>query len=207
MKPLTLIIATLLTFSAHAQTLPEIQKDFDAADYRTALQKISKSLAANDPTPEDQYRLLMLKAESLLRLKERTYAIDAYNAASRVPVAMKDAAAAKAMAVLISRSQGAYYKPNNANGDSMNIVTSEKRKEAFKAAYEDLLAANQDKLKGALKENQLPPLLQLVPTLGDLFVLEQAATGETKNTTTQLQAIGKHAEASWTRNSNKSTSA
>lgn len=202
MKPLLSCILTLLlvvSCSARAQSLADAQKAFDSGDYRAALKSIAQSLSLKQsPLPPDQqYNFLMLKGESLVHVGERTYAIDAFNAASRAAADahnIKNAALAKANAVLIQRSQGAVYKPAG-DKDGINIVSSKSRPKAMQAAYDDLFAQYEDKFKAVLEGNSLPPMLQLVPTLGDLYVLESAATGEPKKTTEILKSFGLHARA------------
>jgi hypothetical protein len=196
---LTLVLLVGFSFSACGQSLADAQKAFDAGDYRAALKSIAESLSQKQsPLPPDQqYSLLMLKGEALLNIGERTYAIDAFNAASRAAADahnIKNAALAKADAVLIQRSQGAVYKPAG-DKDGINIVSAKTRPKAMQAAYDDLFAQYQDKFKAVLEGKSLPPMLQLVPTLGDLYVLESAATGEPKKTTEILKSFGLHARA------------
>src|SRR5688572_12344043 len=67
-----------------SDAIAESQKAFDTGDYRGAQRVISKalSLAAPEPTPDQRYQLLMLRGECLLRLGERVYAHDAFDAAT-----------------------------------------------------------------------------------------------------------------------------
>lgn len=193
---LTLLIGSLAT---QGQTLADAQKAFDAGDYKATLSAIAQamSLKQSPLPPEQQYTLLMLKGESLLHLGDRTYAIDAFNAASRAAGAAhdyKNAALAKANAVLIQGSQGAVYRPAG-DKDGINIVNASSRPKAMQAAYDDLLGQYTNKFKAVLEGDSLPPMLALVPTLGDLFVLETAATGEAKKTTEILKSFGLHARS------------
>src|SRR5689334_12528344 len=68
-----------------SSVVTEVQNAFDAGDYRDVLKRSSKAMALREaPLPaQDRYALLMLRGEALLRLKERTYAVDAFEAASR----------------------------------------------------------------------------------------------------------------------------
>jgi len=191
-----LLLLPWIALTARAQSLEEIRKDFDAGNYRPALQKISSALATSGYTlPKEQtYELLMLRGESLLRIKERTYAIDAFNAAMRAAPDFGRAAQAKANAVIITRSQGSLYKP--ADGDEpINIVAPASRKVAMKTAFADGLRRETPRLKAALEGKQLPPMLELVPVLGDLYVLEYASTGATKKTSEILKGFGEHARS------------
>jgi hypothetical protein len=184
---------------APSPAVAEAQKAFDAGDYRGVLQKSSQAMSLREsPLPAaDRYALLMLRGESLLRLKERTYAIDAFEAASRAAgrEQIKPAALAKADAQIISRSQGSVYRPAN-GGDGIDIVNPASRQKAMKAAFDDGMAEKLPAIKSALEGTQLPPMLALVPALGDLYVLESAATGgDPKKTTEILKSFGAHARA------------
>jgi hypothetical protein len=184
---------------------PEVvaaRQAFNAKDYRGALQKIAEALSvAKGPklAPTDRYALLMLRGEALLRLSERAYAIDAFDAASRAAGRehLKEAAAAKANAVLIRRSQGPVYKSARGGGeaDGIPIVPPEMRPAAMKALWEDMRADNLAKARAALEGSELPPLLALVPVLGDMYVLEWTATGEPTRTTDVLKSFGQHARS------------
>jgi len=198
MKTLVTVMLLIGSLAARGQTLEDSQKAYDAGDYRASLLAIAKamSLKQSPLPPQQQYTLLMLKGESLLHLGDRTYAIDAFNAASRAAGAThdyKNAALAKANAVLIQRSQGPVYRPPGQDG--INIVNAASRTKAMGAAYDDLLAQYTNKFKAVLEGDSLPPMLALVPTLGDLYVLETAATGEAKKTTEILKSFGQHARS------------
>jgi tetratricopeptide (TPR) repeat protein len=191
-----LALALIASSGAGAQSLDEIRKDFDAGNYRPALQKISSALATTGYTmPKEQtYELLMLRGESLLRIKERTYAIDAFNAAVRTAPDITRAAQAKADAVIITRSQGSLYRPAD-GGEPVNIVPPDSRKLAMQAAFSDGLRRDTPRLKAALEGKELPPMLDLVPALVDLYVLEYASTGEPRKTLQILKGFGEHARA------------
>jgi hypothetical protein len=205
MRTLTLVLCGILiaTLSPSLRAAPppalaDAEKSFQAGDYRTTLRTLSQILSQTETpaSPQDSYPLLMLRGESLLRLGERTAAVDAFNAASRAAGRdqIKNAALARANAVLITLSQGADYHPHR-GGDPINIVNPDTRPAAMRAAFEDLLAENTPKFKAALEGRELPPMLDLVPVLGDMYVLETAASGEPKRTTEILKSFGLHARS------------
>ena len=147
---------------------------------------------------QDRYALLMLRGEALLRLKERTYAVDAFEAASRAAGhdQIKLAALAKANALIITRSQGSLYRPSGGAGDGIDIIEPASRTKAMAAAFDDLMAENLPEIKRALEGKQLPPMLALVPTLGDMYVLESAANGgDPRKTAEVLKSFGAHARS------------
>jgi hypothetical protein len=178
-------------------TVADVQRLFDAGDDRGTLRLAAEALSSRAvmPLPErERYTVLVLRGQSLLRLNERAYAIDAFEAASRSAGRgnMKGAAIAKAYAVLVARSQGSAYKPMHvsSNAESIDIVSPRSRAKALAAAFEDLMLENQLAIKAALEGRELPPMLDLVPTLGDLYVLEWAASGEPARTSAVLKSFG-----------------
>jgi hypothetical protein len=189
--------------AAEAPEVAAARQAFEAQDYRGALQKVGAALSmtkGRSLPATDQYALFMLRGEALMRLSERAYARDAFLAASRAAGRehLKEAAAAKANAVLIERSQGPVYKPARGGGgdaEGIPIVQPELRKAAMKALWEDTLAANLTKGRAALEGSELPPMLALVPVLGDMYVLEWTATGEPTKTTEILKSFGQHARS------------
>jgi hypothetical protein len=188
-----------------AAAVVAVRRAFDARDYRGALRAAADALATAAPplTAAQRYAVLTLKGEALLRLNERAYAIDAFDAAARAAgrERVTDAAVARATAVLIARSRGSQYKPaagsaadRAAPGDTIDIVNPKFRPKALAAAYEDLLAEHRAAIAAALEGKQLPPMLDLVPALADLYVLESAAAGgEPRRTTDLLKSFGVHA--------------
>src|SRR5690242_8081363 len=63
-------------------TPAEVRRAFDSGDYRGSLRLASQVLSSTSATTttlssEERYAVLMIRGESLLRLNERGYAIDA----------------------------------------------------------------------------------------------------------------------------------
>src|SRR6476620_10519652 len=62
-------------------TVADMQRLFDACDYRGALRLAAEAMSSKAvaPLPDgERYAVLMLRGESLLHLNERAYAIDAW---------------------------------------------------------------------------------------------------------------------------------
>jgi hypothetical protein len=188
-------LCLVATTGATTRAPSEAQKAFDAGEYRQALRDISKglSLTAPEPTPNEKYELLMLRGDSLLRLGERAYACDAFGAATDAAPDFSSAATAKATAVLITLSGGPAYRPTRGQGEPIPIAPPESRAKAMSAAFEDLRDRYMPAIRKALDGNTLPPLLELVPPLGDMFVLELTSRGQAIQTSQILRAFGEHA--------------
>jgi len=194
---LCLAATTLAAPRARSDGITEARKTFDAGDYRQALREISKglSLTAPEPSPEEKYQLLMLRGESLLRIGERAYASNAFEAAVNAAPDLQKAAVAKATAVLITLSSGPVYQPAGGAGEPIPIVPPDSRTRAMQAAFGDQRDRHMPAIKRALEGDTLPPMLELVPRLGDMFVLELSSQGQPTQTSLILQSFGEHARS------------
>jgi hypothetical protein len=194
---LCLAAATLAAPGATSDAITEAHKTFNSGDYRQTLREISKglSLTAPESVSDEKYQLLMFRGESLLRIGQWSLASDAFAAATNTAPDIREAATAKASAVLIRLSNGPLYQPTGGTGEPIPIVPPDLRKYAMRTAFTDLrerhMAANQKALEG----DTLPPMLELVPPLGDMFVLEIASQGQATQTTGILCAFGEHARS------------
>jgi hypothetical protein len=137
----------------------------------------------------------MLRGECLLRLGERVYAHDAFDAAANATTDIPKAAAARATAVVITLSRGPQYAPATESEKPIPIVPKDSRKQAMRAAFKDLLARDLPAIRTALEGQTLSPMLDLVPKLGDMFVLEFTSEGEARQTSQMLRAFGEHARS------------
>jgi hypothetical protein len=192
---LCLVATTFAAAQAKADAVAEARKAFDTGAYRQALTEISKGLSviAPEPTPDEKYQLLMLRGESLLRMGEWAYARDAFNTATNATTDLPKAARAKASAVLIVLAGGAVYQPAGGAAEPIPIVPQDARRRAMRAAFQDLRDRHMPAIQRALEDDTLPPMLELVPRLGDMFVLELTSQGEATQTSQILRAFGEHA--------------
>src|SRR6476620_7620440 len=90
---IALAVTLSLCVSARADlSIDDIHKDMETAQYRAALQKISKLLVARTSGQDagERYDLLMMRGECLLQLKQASAAEAAYNSASSVMKSQAD---------------------------------------------------------------------------------------------------------------------
>jgi hypothetical protein len=172
---------------------------FEAGDYAGSLRKISAALSSKGvrrDSPE-RYDLLMLRGESLLRLKQRQPAAAAFEAAASVMKGRADvdrAASATALATLVSASPNLTYKPGGDPGATgIDIVDPASRRAAMAALFHDLSARTDPAIDNALKDTSLLPTHALLPDAWRLYAVELAATGDTASTASRLQDLGEHA--------------
>jgi hypothetical protein len=176
-------------------TLADAQADFDGKEYKSALQKISKALTATDAKSarEARYDLFMLRGECLLRMNSRTLAIDAFRSAART---MKDdgdvqkAATAAGTAALIEASRNLKYTSPRQPNDAMDVVEPESRKKALNALFDVRFDLTEPKVNKAIDGKTLPPMLDLLPQMRELYVIEVAATGDAPRSIPLLKTLG-----------------
>src|SRR3954453_556803 len=117
-------------------TFASAQGDFDKGDYKGCLGKISKLLttgAYKSDSPE-RYDLLMLRGESLLRLKQKQPAQAAFEAAMKMMRKQEDvqrAAGATAMVALVKASTPALAYQQKKGGDAVDIIEPASRLKAM----------------------------------------------------------------------------
>jgi len=172
--------------------------DYAAGQYQPCLMKISRLLAMPDSKKNlpQRYDLFMLRGECLLQLKSGMVADDAFRAAATV---LKDSddtkkiADAEATAILIKASAGLKYQPRDKSAEPIDIVDKESRKKAMQALYDDRMTLFKPKVEAAIQSTNLVPIHELVPAMTDLYMLELALTGETKQTLALGKELGSHA--------------
>jgi hypothetical protein len=197
---LVLVIGGTVAFAAPA-TIGDAQADFSAGQYPACLQKISQILAGPTAKPgsPQRYDLFMLRGECLMQMRRGDLAASAFESAA---LACKDSgpmtsfATAQATAILIKASPGLRYKPKlnpSSDPNGIDIVPAEGRKAAMLALLDDRIAELKPKVDQALAGTTLPPMIDLVPAVSDMYMVEMAATGKTERMSDMGKAMGQHA--------------
>jgi hypothetical protein len=184
--------------SAQTLTFAAAHADFDKGDYKDCLGKISKLLttgAYKSDSPE-RYDLLMLRGESLLRLKQRPAAQAAFESATKMMRKQEDvqrAAAATALAVLVKASPTLAYQPKKGGGASVDIIEPASRQKAMGLLMADLRDQVRPEFTKAINDDSLKPTDKLLRPAWDLYSVEMAATGDAALTSEKLTELGAHA--------------
>jgi hypothetical protein len=196
-------MAPAVARAAGAEPLPtqdDIHQLFDQGKYPVVLQKLQRVLVLKGAAakPYDRHDLLRLKAETHLRLKAQTAAAQAFaEAADEVGQDTQAGDVDRAMALLVKRSQNFAYTPRAHDkakpADPLNILEADSRKKALEALFHDEFALAGPKIKAVQDARQLPPIIDIMPTVRDIRVLESAATGSTAETKKVVGDLGTHA--------------
>ena len=182
------------------QSIDDARSSFASGDYAGCLRAVSRLLSSNvaPARTAERYDLLLLRADSLLAMRQQSAAAEAYEAAANVlnePRDLKQIAAAKAMAVLVRASPGLRYKSKTTDPGGIDIVDPATRKDAINALRADRRAALAPKMDKALNDNSVVPTEELLPVLWELYSLEYVATGDTRQTMADLVQLGEHARS------------
>jgi hypothetical protein len=174
--------------------MDDINKLIDAGNYKDALAAISRvtELIGAAAAPYDRQKVLMLKAECQIQLKQNSAANATLNLAKKEAKDPAAAAEPTALLELIQKSPGGTYTPKAPGAAPISVLDRAKRKDAYKALAADELALLQNQVKAASNAISLPPLMNIGRAAAPVRALELAATGKTDQVdavTAQLAAI------------------
>ena len=166
-----------------APSADDIKKLMDAGNYREALQKLSRALAVKGDAAKlyDRHELLRMKAEAHLALKDTASASSAFAAAAKEATDDTAKAEDKASELVVKRSKNLTFTPKpgkkGEKAEPIDIATPDKRKAAYAALLAEEKAEAEPTLKAAKGSKTLPPIVDALKKIGDLRMLELAATG------------------------------
>ncbi|QOV89081.1 hypothetical protein [Humisphaera borealis] len=200
-------LVLLLTFPLRAATDPlpsqqTIRDTYAAGDYPKTLQLLQRVLVLKGKAAEgyDRHELLLIKAETHIRMKASQPAISAFAEASKIAPDGPAAALDIATELLFRKVNAGYnYQPKLKDKDDktkslppVNVIEMADRKKAIELLYADELAAVTPKVAAAKDGRTLPPILSALPDIRNVRWLEMAATGSDGTTKTMVaDLIGK----------------
>ena len=179
-----------LVIAADPEPLPtqaDLRQMFTDAQYQPLLLKIARVLQLKgDPAKAyDRVELLLIRADSLLELKQASSAIQAIGDAMKAIDDQTDpklAAQVRATSVLYSRMKVYVFTPKTApKGEApkpISLTDLTLRKAAFTALLGDLKLDVNAKVKSAKAGKSLTPIMEAARAAGDLRAVEIMATGE-----------------------------
>lgn len=195
-KVIWIAAAALLSTVLQGATLQEIKVAFDQKEYPIAIKEADRTLIADASlTDSDIYQIMMLKAESMLRVGNRVNAAQSFSAAARVAPTLAQIAWARSTRLLLDRTSGVGYIPrSSADKQPIDVVDTASRKHAFTLLADDLRPGAVRQYENAMRATTLPQLEDAILPVSDVALLEIAGGGESKPTLTMLNSLGKHAQ-------------
>jgi hypothetical protein len=185
-------------------TIPDLEADLKAGNYQDVIRKVQQiSSARNVAGQYDKARLMELRGEAQLHLKQTGPAAESFTAAAKETKDEKQQNADKAIALLARRSPGANYVPKNppdgseARGTTrqppISIIDEESRKEAFKALLNDEMKSMKPKVDALERVTSLVPLLKGMQEVNELRAVELAGTGKDLQTAALVEGLANQA--------------
>ena len=181
--------------AALAQTRPadalpstdELRRTFDERKYKDVVRNVAKilQLKGEAAAQYDRHELLVLKAESHLRLGDAEPAAKAFEDAAGAATDEPAAATDRAMALLARRAKQNFYRPRTttpasavAAGEGLSILDPAGRKLALRALYDDERDAAKRRLQ-VPERASLADLVEVLDAAAPLRTIELGATGAT----------------------------
>lgn len=180
----------------------ELHRMFDDQKYQDLLAKLTRVQNLRGPAgaPYNHVEMELLRAETLLQLKQRSAALPAYAQAVKLIDDSTDpaiAAQARATQVLIKRTTVYVFTPKTATRGELpkpiDLLDMSQRKPAMVALLRDLQAEATPKLKAASTAKTLPPIVDAIKWLSDFRSVELAANGNDTVYQTSVTDLGKRA--------------
>jgi hypothetical protein len=185
----------LFADSAAFPSTDDIQKLVDSQQYSSALHELQRVLALNGAAanPYDRYKLLMLRAESELQLRQQPPALDSLKGARAEAFKQSKPELAEdpiALIFLIQKSVAYQYTPRVALAPgstshfnpSIPILDRTRRGEAYGALLIDEFPAAEKKVAAIAAAKTIAPVLEAAKSSGNLRALEYAETRDTQKT-------------------------
>jgi hypothetical protein len=179
----------------------QLHQMFNQGNYADVLKQLRAVLAVKDAPGYDQYDLLTLKGETLLRMKIDSEAADSFRDAAKVAKSPEQASLARATELLLRRSHNEAYSPKQHDSKSpstmpaspISVINVNSRKRGFDALFTDELADKTHDINAAKKATALPPIVAVAGTLSNLHDLEQAGSGKRDKTAELSKSVGDRA--------------
>jgi hypothetical protein len=192
---LALPLPPLLADRPDFPSTADIQTLVDSRQYAVAVREIQRVLALNGAAANayDRYKLLMLRAECELQLKQQPAALDSLKAAKAEAFRQSKPELAEdpiARTFLIQKSTAYQYTPKTAitfgaSGHAnrpIPILDRARRGEAFGALLADEFPAVEKKVAAIASAKTLAPVLDAAKSAGALHALEYAQTRGSQQT-------------------------
>lgn len=172
----------------------EIQDDYAKGDYRAVMDKTSRVLASKEEQqPSERYKLLMMRGECQLQLKDRAGAIASFKSAAKLADGVNQYASARANTLIVERSSMGRFTPKSgASTEPIDIVPIESRRRAMLALQAEMGLQNNSKIEAALKADTIPVIERVFAPLADMFCLETEAKSQATETGQLMRDLGQH---------------
>jgi hypothetical protein len=164
-------------------TTSEMRQMIDDKQYKRAMREIARAMAIKGDAAAsyDRGELLLLRAEAQLGLRIEPAAAKSFRDAADVATTDEDRATARAMSLLMSKSNDLAYTPRTGDATDRTIDIVADRKSALAALLADETAALEPKARDAKDNKNIADVLEAAKAVTPVGDLEFAVTGSRKH--------------------------
>jgi len=180
-------------------TMDQMQALFDAGNYNELLKDFAKVLPLKGKAaePYDRQKLLQLKLDTHMKLKQQAPAIATLNEMIDSTDDEPAKQSARATIQLIKRSKLFVYTPKPAKktpkpSAPLDITDPIARKAAMQAMLDEDMAKVAPKVKAAMDQSSLPPIAAALEAAKGVRDIEVGVTGTDANSKTMVADLGSH---------------
>ncbi len=152
--------------------------------FKRALREVARAmqLKGDEATAYDRGALLLIRADAQLGMRIEPPAAKSFRDAAEAATSADDRATARAMSLLMSKSERLIYKAHSGEpaGREIDIVTD--RQAALDALLADEMAAVAPRVRSTTEKKQIAAVLETGAALEPVAAVERAATGGTTRT-------------------------
>jgi hypothetical protein len=163
-------------------TTDEIRQMLADKQYRRVLREVARvsALKGEDAAAYDKGQLLLLRGEAQLGLRIQPGAAKSFRDAADTATRDEDRATARALAMLLSKSEDLVYTPKTGEATGRGIDIIADRKAALAALLADEFAAVEPKAQDAQGAKSIADVLEAAKAAAPVGQLELAVTGSRK---------------------------
>jgi hypothetical protein len=176
------LLCVLLVGAKGVPTTDEIRQMLDEKQYRRVLREVARAqaLKGDDAAVYDKGQLLLLRGEAQLGLRVQPAAAKSFRDAAETASRDEDRATARALAMLLAKSEDLLYTPKTGDATDRGIDILADRKAALAALLADELATVEPKAQDAKGAKSIADVLAAAKAAAPVGELELAVTGSRK---------------------------
>ncbi|MDQ3440347.1 MAG: hypothetical protein M3478_08370 [Planctomycetota bacterium] len=180
-----LVMCPLLVAAREVPSTAEIRQRVAEKQFKRVLREVARAmqLKGDDAAGHDRGELLLIRADAQLGMRIEPAAAKSYRDAAEAATSYADVRdTARAMSLLMSRSERLAYTPRTGDAVGREIDIVSDRKAALDALLADELATYEPKVRSAKEKKSIAEVLETVKAVEPIAAVERAATGSTNRT-------------------------
>ncbi len=187
-QSITVVLLPLLClFLVAAREIPSVEQMRGMVtdkQFKRVLREVARAmqLKGDEATAYDRGQLLLIRADAQLGMRIEPQAAKSFRDAAEAATRADDRATARAMSLLMSKSERLIYKPHTGEPGGREIDIGADRQAALDALLADEMAAVEPRVRSTKEKKEIAALLEMAAALEPVAAVERAATGTTTRT-------------------------